>query len=109
MTIVISTQPRDSRKLRLEAFRLPRRRLVGDQLIMNRRKLLKLGAAGTALGASSLLLPAVARADFPESQQVGEIYQLQAAFHRAKTTQGSRPDDVALGRRRHLRQHDDGL
>ncbi len=23
----------------------------------------------------------------PESQQVGEIYQLQAAFHRAKTTQ----------------------
>jgi ketosteroid isomerase-like protein len=61
---------------------------LNDQQLMNRRKLLKLGAAGTALGTSSLILPNLAHAETsPESQQVGEIYQLQAAFHRAKTTQ----------------------
>ena len=60
---------------------------MGDQLLINRRTLLKLGAAGTAISASGLMLPTLARAEGPESQQVGEIYQLQAAFHRAKTTQ----------------------
>ena len=59
---------------------------MSDQVLINRRKLLQLGAAGTALGASSLILPGLARADSPESVQVAEIYQLQAAFHRAKTT-----------------------
>jgi SnoaL-like domain len=34
-----------------------------------------------------LALPRFASADAPESVQVAEIYQLQAAFHRAKTTQ----------------------
>jgi ketosteroid isomerase-like protein len=60
---------------------------MSDQLLISRGKLLKLGAAGTALGASSLILPGLARAGSPESEQVGEIYELQAAFHRAKTTQ----------------------
>jgi len=43
------------------------------------------------MGAAVLALPGLARADShpgsPESVQVAEIYQLQAAFHRAKTTQ----------------------
>jgi hypothetical protein len=46
---------------------------------------------GTAVGAATLALPGVAWADIPpgspEGVQVAEIYQLQAAFHRAKTTQ----------------------
>jgi ketosteroid isomerase-like protein len=56
-----------------------------------RRTLLRSGLTGTALGAAAWALPGVARADTaagpPESVQVAEIYQLQAAFHRAKTTQ----------------------
>jgi ketosteroid isomerase-like protein len=60
---------------------------VDDQLQMSRRKLLRIGAAGTAFGAAALALPRLARADGPESVQVAEIYQLQAAFHQAKTTQ----------------------
>jgi ketosteroid isomerase-like protein len=46
-----------------------------------------MGASGTAFGAAALALPRLAHADGPESVQVAEIYQLQAAFHRAKTTQ----------------------
>lgn len=46
-----------------------------------------MGAAGTAVGAVSLALPRPAYAEGPEGVQVGQIYQLQAAFHRAKTTQ----------------------
>ena len=49
--------------------------------------------AGTAIGAAALAAPKLALAERlaggvsgPESQ-VGRIYQLQAAFHRAKTTQ----------------------
>ena len=53
--------------------------------------LLRMGAAGAGLGAAALTLPRSARADQPESVQVAEIYQLQAAFHQAKTTQ-----DLAL-------------
>src|SRR6266571_3069171 len=59
---------------------------MSNQLQISRRRLLQLGAAGTALSASGLILPSLARADSPESTQVAEIYQLQAAFHRAKTT-----------------------
>jgi hypothetical protein len=59
---------------------------------MNRHDLLLKGMAGTALGAAALVVPGLARADAPagnpESVQVGEIYQLQAAFHRAKTLAG---------------------
>jgi ketosteroid isomerase-like protein len=60
---------------------------VHDQLQTSRRTLLRMGAAGTALGAAGLALPSLSRADGPESVQVAEIYQLQAAFHQAKTTQ----------------------
>jgi ketosteroid isomerase-like protein len=59
---------------------------VNEQTQMSRRKLLRVGAAGAAAGAATLALPGLARADSPESVQVAEIYQLQAAFHRAKTT-----------------------
>ena len=55
--------------------------------MVTRRTLLRKGLAGAALGAGALALPGLARADGPESVQVAEIYQLQAAFHRAKTTQ----------------------
>jgi hypothetical protein len=58
---------------------------------MARRTLLRSGLTGTALGAAAWTIPGVARAGpavgSPESVQVAEIYQLQAAFHRAKTTQ----------------------
>lgn len=57
---------------------------------ISRRELLRRGAVGTTLGAAALAVPGFASAgapSLPESQQVGEIYQLQAAFHRAKTTQ----------------------
>ena len=55
--------------------------------MISRRELLRKGLAGTAVGAAALALPGLARADGPESVQVAEIYQLQAAFHQAKTTQ----------------------
>jgi ketosteroid isomerase-like protein len=58
-----------------------------NQLVMSRARLLRAGAAATTLGAATLALPRLARAEGPESVQVAEIYQLQAAFHRAKTTQ----------------------
>ena len=54
---------------------------------LTRRTLLRVGTTGTALGAATLALAGVSHADGPESVQVAEIYQLQAAFHRAKTTQ----------------------
>lgn len=61
---------------------------------INRRDLLRKGMAGTTLGAAALALPSLARADGPADtvdehslRQVAKIYRLQAAFHRAKTTQ----------------------
>jgi ketosteroid isomerase-like protein len=61
---------------------------MDEQLMVSRGKLLRLGAAGTALGAATLALPRLAHADVSHgSEQIGEIYELQAAFHRAKTTQ----------------------
>ncbi len=57
---------------------------------MKRRDFCK-RTAGMAVGAGALVGSSVlrlkAQATAPESEQVGEIYQLQAAFHRAKTTQ----------------------
>ena len=60
---------------------------------LSRRELLRKGMAGTALGATALAAPQVALAGVrsggvggPESD-VGKIYRLQAAFHRATTTQ----------------------
>jgi hypothetical protein len=62
---------------------------------VSRRELLRKGLAGSALGVAGLssaaltTIPAQANGGVsgPESTQVGEIYELQAAFHRAKTTQ----------------------
>src|ERR1700756_4003505 len=56
--------------------------------VISRRRFLRKGAAGAAIGAATLAFPALADAGFrggPESAQVGEIYQLQAAFHWAKS------------------------
>ena len=55
---------------------------------ITRLQLLRRGAAGAAAGAAALAVPRLAKADVSHgSEQIGEIYELQAAFHRAKTTQ----------------------
>ena len=55
---------------------------------ITRSQLLRKGAAATAIGTAMLAAPSLARADVSHgSEQIGEIYELQAAFHRAKTTQ----------------------
>jgi ketosteroid isomerase-like protein len=55
---------------------------------ITRGDLIRKGAAGAAVGAAMLAAPGLARADVSHgSEQIGEIYELQAAFHRAKTTQ----------------------
>ena len=58
---------------------------------ITRHDLLRKGMAAAAFGTAAFALPGLARADAPagspESVQVAEIYRLQAAFHRAKTTQ----------------------
>jgi ketosteroid isomerase-like protein len=55
---------------------------------ITRRDLLRKGMAGAALGTAALVAPSLAKADVSHgSEQIGEIYELQAAFHRAKTTQ----------------------
>src|SRR5438093_2183901 len=56
-----------------------------------RRALLQRGAVFGALGAAALALPRLADAAIPgvshDSEQIGEIYELQANFHRAKSHQ----------------------
>jgi ketosteroid isomerase-like protein len=61
---------------------------------INRRDLLRKGMIGSALGTAALAAPSLARAGAPSGavderflRQVAKIYRLQAAFHRAKTTQ----------------------
>jgi len=55
---------------------------------VTRRELLRKGVAGAVIGATALSVAELARADVSHgSEQIGEIYELQAAFHRAKTTQ----------------------
>ena len=55
---------------------------------ITRRDLLRRGAGAAAVGGVALALPGLASADVSHgSEQIGEIYELQAAFHRAKTTQ----------------------
>ena len=56
---------------------------------LSRRDLLwKGGAAGAAVGAMVLAVPGLAYADGShESEPIGGIFQLQAAFHRAKSHQ----------------------
>src|SRR5262249_47739246 len=56
--------------------------------VVSRRKLLGAGLAGTAVGLAAVVdAPAslvAARVDGP-SRPVGDVYQLQAAFHRANS------------------------
>lgn len=52
---------------------------------LSRRELLGAGALITGASVASLALPAAAHADGGEA--IGQIYRLQAAFHRAKSTQ----------------------
>jgi hypothetical protein len=55
---------------------------------ITRLGLLRKGAAGAAVGAVALAAPAVGRAAAnPDSEETADIYQLQAAFHRAKSHQ----------------------
>jgi len=58
--------------------------------MLSRRKLLRAGVSGTALSMAGLVVAPVelvaAQVEGPSSP-VGDIYQLQAAFHRAKTMQ----------------------
>jgi ketosteroid isomerase-like protein len=55
---------------------------------ITRRALIRKGAGAVAVGGAALVLPGLANADVSHgSEQIGEIYELQAAFHRAKTTQ----------------------
>jgi hypothetical protein len=60
---------------------------------MKRRDFCKTMATVVGVGgvAASNLLPALAQANGPATADVAQIYQLQAAFHRAKTAQ-----DIAL-------------
>jgi ketosteroid isomerase-like protein len=56
-----------------------------------RGALLRKGAATGAVGAAAFAIPGLARGAVPGishgSEQIGEIYELQAAFHRAKSHQ----------------------
>jgi ketosteroid isomerase-like protein len=55
---------------------------------ISRSELLRKGATGAAIAAAALAIPDLASGDVSHgSEQIGEIYELQAAFHRAKTTQ----------------------
>jgi ketosteroid isomerase-like protein len=55
---------------------------------ISRRDLLCKGTVGAAVGAAALAVPGVATAGASHgSEQIGEIYQLQAAFHQAKSHQ----------------------
>jgi hypothetical protein len=73
MTIVISTQPPTAATVEPE-YREEVREMTIE---LDRRELLRTGAgAGAALGVAALGFPSLA-----------EAYRLQAAFHRAKTTQ----------------------
>ena len=60
---------------------------IGETQI-SRRDLLRRGAIGGVVGVAALAVPGLALAGPGHgSEQIGEIYQLQAAFHRAKSTQ----------------------
>jgi hypothetical protein len=63
---------------------------LGTTHVLGRRQLLRAGLSGTALGlagmAASPALFLAAQGEAPGSP-IGDIYQLQSAFHRAKSTQ----------------------
>jgi hypothetical protein len=53
---------------------------------ITRHGFLRMGATGAAIGTAALVAPSLANADVSHgSEQIGEIYQLQAAFHWAKS------------------------
>jgi len=52
-----------------------------------RRGLLRKAAAGAAVGTAALAAPGLAYAGERDSEETADIYQLQAAFHRAKSHQ----------------------
>ena len=54
---------------------------------LNRRELLHKGAAGAAVGAVAFVVPELAWGAPADGKQLGGIYQLQAAFHNAKSHQ----------------------
>ena len=58
---------------------------------LTRRDLLRRGAVVGTAGAAALMLPSIVRAESAGishgSDQIGKIYELQAAFHRAKSHQ----------------------
>jgi hypothetical protein len=60
-----------------------------QEVNMNRRDFCRTMAAAAGVGgiAASNLLPAMAQVSGPATADVAKIYQLQAAFHRAKTAQ----------------------
>jgi len=62
--------------------------MIQSEQEISRRELLRKGAAGAAIGAAALAAPGLASADVSHgSEQIGEIYQLQAGFHWAKSHQ----------------------
>lgn len=62
--------------------------MIQSEQEISRRELLRKGAAGAAIGAVALAAPGLASADVSHgSEQIGEIYQLQAGFHWAKSHQ----------------------
>ena len=55
---------------------------------MTRVGLLRKGVAGAAVGGAALAVPGIASAAAnPDSEETADIYQLQAAFHQAKSHQ----------------------
>jgi hypothetical protein len=54
---------------------------------ITRRGLLRKAAVGGAVGTVALAAPGLARAAGRDSEETADIYQLQAAFHRAKSHQ----------------------
>jgi hypothetical protein len=65
-----------------------------ERTVITRRNLLRIGIAGSTVGIAGLAPQALSMVQAgangvsgPESTQVAEIYELQAAFHKAKTTQ----------------------
>ncbi len=57
-------------------------------MAITRRLLLRTGAVGAVIGGAAVAAPGLAAADVSHSsEQIGKIYELQATFHRAKTTQ----------------------
>jgi ketosteroid isomerase-like protein len=55
---------------------------------ITRLQLLRRAGVAAAIGGTALVVPALANGDVSHgSEQIGEIYELQAAFHRAKSHQ----------------------